>query len=233
MIKKGILTKYKYLMFDADDTLLDFKAAEKVALKTVLKNNNLPHDDNTVKVYSEINDKAWKRYEKGEILRDEIFPIRFSEFLNYLNSSYDPMEINQQYFTELRKGFILMPHAKELLDYCKDKYELYIITNGVAKTQYMRLRGSGIYDYFKGVFISEELGYQKPSVEYFEKALKGMGNPKKEDCLILGDSLSGDIKGGKNIGIDTCFVNLRNQQNSTDIIPNYEIHSLLELKNML
>ena len=231
MIKK--LNKYKYLMFDADDTLLDFKMAEKEALKRVLKNNNLPYDDKTVALYSAINDKCWKMYERGEIKRDDIFPLRFGEFLNILKSDKKAEEINYEYFSELRKCYFLMNGAKELLDYCKNKYELFIITNGVARTQYERLKGSKIFDLFKGVFISEELGAQKPSTMFFEKALKAMGNPNKNECLILGDSLSGDILGGKNIGIDTCFVNLRNIKNETDITPNYEIHSLLELKEML
>lgn len=231
MIKK--LNKYKYLMFDADDTLLDFKMAEKEALKRVLKNNNLPYDDKTVALYSAINDKCWKMYERGEIKRDDIFPLRFGEFLNILKSDKKAEGINYEYFSELRKCYFLMPGAKELLDYCKNKYELFIITNGVARTQYERLKGSKIFDLFKGVFISEELGAQKPSTMFFEKALKAMGNPNKNECLILGDSLSGDILGGKNIGIDTCFVNLRNIKNETGITPNYEIHSLLELKEML
>ena len=85
MMNKGILTKYKYLLFDADDTLLDFKAAEETALKNVLKNNHLPYDDETVKTYSKINLKYWKAFEKGEIERDQIFPLRFGEFLGVLD----------------------------------------------------------------------------------------------------------------------------------------------------
>ncbi len=233
MIEKGLLKKYKYLLFDADDTLLDFKAAEDTALKTVLKNNGLPHDDETVKTYSKINQKYWKAFEKGEIERDQIFPLRFGEFLDTLNSDLEPMVINAQYFEALRQVHTMLPDAGELIDYLVGKYKLYIITNGVAKTQHLRLKQSGIWDKFDGVFISEELECQKPSVEYFTKVLEAIGNPKKEECLVLGDSISSDILGGKNIGIDTLWVNVRDLKNYTDINPDYTVTNLKDLKKML
>lgn len=229
----GKQKKYKYLMFDADDTLLDFKMAEHAALKTVLKDNGLPEDDGTVELYSTINLKYWKMYERGEIERDDIFPLRFTEFLKSIGSPLPPMEINEQYFRQLRLGYYLLPGAKEMLDYAAGYYKLYIITNGVAVTQRSRLRGSGIDRYFSDIFISEELGCQKPSVRFFEKALKGMGNPKKSDCLIIGDSLTGDIQGGKNIGIDTCHVNVRGAVNNTGIKPDYEITALPQLLDII
>ena len=233
MINKGVLTKYKYLLFDADDTLLDFKAAEEVALKTVLKNNGLPHDDQTVKTYSVINLKYWKAFEKGEIERDQIFPLRFGEFLGVLGSDKDPMEINSQYFEALRQVHIMLPDADELVDYLVGKYKLYIITNGVAKTQHLRLKESGLQDKFDGIFISEELECQKPSLEYFNKVLAAIGNPRKEECLVLGDSISSDILGGKNIGVDTVWVNVRDLKNYTDITPDYVVTNLKDLKEML
>lgn len=233
MIEQGVLQKYKYLLFDADDTLLDFKAAEDTALKTVLKNNGLPHDDETVKTYSVINQKYWKAFEKGEIERDEIFPKRFGEFLGVLGSDLEPMAINAQYFEALRQVHTMLPDANELIDYIVGKYKLYIVTNGVAKTQHLRLKQSGIWDRFDGVFISEELECQKPSVEYFTKVLKAIGNPPKSECLVLGDSISSDILGGKNIGIDTVWVNVRNLKNYTDITPDYTVTNLKDLKKML
>ena len=233
MIEQGVLQKYKYLLFDADDTLLDFKAAEDTALKTVLKNNNLPYDDETVKTYSKINQKYWKAFEKGEIERDEIFPLRFGEFLGVLGSNLEPMAINAQYFEALRQVHTMLPDADELIDYIVGKYKLYIVTNGVAKTQHLRLKQSGIWDKFDGVFISEELECQKPSVEYFTKVLEAIGNPPKSECLVLGDSISSDILGGKNIGIDTVWVNVRDLKNFTDITPDYTVTNLKDLKKML
>lgn len=232
MINKGVLQKYKYLLFDADDTLLDFKAAEDTALKTVLKNNGLPHDDQTVKTYSKINQKYWKAFEKGEIERDDIFPLRFGEFLGVLGSNLEPMEVNAQYFEALRQVHTMLPGANELIDKLLGKYKLYIVTNGVAKTQHLRLKNSGIWDKFDGVFISEELECQKPSVEYFTKVLNAIGNPKKEECLVLGDSISSDILGGKNVGIDTLWVNIRGLENKTDITPDYTVTNLQDLKEM-
>lgn len=233
MINKGVLKKYKYLLFDADDTLLDFKAAEETALKNVLKNNGLPNDDETVETYSKINLKYWKAFEKGEIERDQIFPLRFGEFLGVMGSDLDPMEVNSQYFEALRQVHTMLPDADELVDYLVGKYKLYIITNGVAKTQHLRLKESGLKDKFDGVFISEELECQKPSIEYFTKVLNAIGNPDKKECLVLGDSISGDILGGKNIGIDTVWVNVRDLKNYTDIKPDYTVTSLKELKEML
>ena len=199
----------------------------------MLKNNGLPHDDQTVKTYSVINLKYWKAFEKGEIERDQIFPLRFGEFLGVLGSDKDPMEINSQYFEALRQVHIMLPDADELVDYLVGKYKLYIITNGVAKTQHLRLKESGLQDKFDGIFISEELEFQKPSLEYFNKVLAAIGNPKKEECLVLGDSISSDILGGKNIGVDTVWVNVRDLKNYTDITPDYVVTNLKDLKEML
>ncbi len=233
MIKNKAGLKYRYLLFDADDTLLDFLRAEKTALKKVLIKNRLPHDDMTIKTYSRINLKCWKMYEEGKIKRDEIFSLRFSEFLNILNSSANPLDVNHQYFLELSKCHFVFPYAKNLLKYAAKNYNLYIITNGVALTQRTRLRQSGLDKYFKELFISEELGFQKPSSQFFDRVVSSIGDQNRDNYLIIGDSLSSDILGGKNAEIDTMLITLRKASSSFDIVPNYEAFSLKELKKML
>ena len=226
------LKKYKYILLDVDDTLMDFKLCEHNALKNVLIKYNLPSDDATIETYSKINDRCWKQFEKGEIKREEIFPKRFTEFLKTLNSNIKPMEMNQRYFYNPRETDCLIPGATELLDYLQKKYPFFVITNGVAVTQKMRPEKSGIKKYFKKLYISEELGFQKPQKEFFDFVLNDIG-AKKEECLIIGDSLSSDILGGKNSGIDTVFVNILKNENINNIPFTFEVENLSEIKNIL
>ena len=200
--------KYTSLFLDLDDTLLDFHKAEAVAIRQVLKKHGLPYDDETVKKYSEINLSYWKRFEKGEIKREEIFENRFVTLLDYLNREGDVKAIAEDYFFYLSEGYFTVDGATEILQYLKSRgYKLYITTNGVSVTQFKRIHNSGIEDLVDGIFVSEDTGHKKPEKEYFDYIFERIPEKDKDKILIIGDSQSSDILGGINSGIDTCWYN--------------------------
>ena len=137
------------------------------------------------------------------------------------------------YVKFLSQGSFLYEDTKDLLDYLSKNYKLGIITNGLADVQHKRIRESDVGHYFDDVIISDEIKIAKPNPEIFEYALKSLNHDDKSSVLMVGDSLSSDIKGGLNASIDTCWCNLSNKVNNTDIVPKYEINNLLDLKNIL
>ncbi len=225
---------YKYLVFDLDDTLLDFKAAEAVAIRQALEEFGIDPTDKTVELYSAINLSYWKAFERGEIDREEIFEGRFHTLSSRLGVPLDTVKISRRYFKLLSCQGIVFKDAIPLLKKLKGKYVLAAATNGESGTQTNRLIASGISGFFEGgIYISGVMGYKKPQKEYFDLVLKGLGNPDRKEVLMLGDSLTGDIAGGAAAGLDTCFVNLRGSALLPEFRPTYTVTSLPDILNIL
>lgn len=223
---------YTSLFLDLDNTLLDFKMAETVAIRKVLKKYSLPYDDSAVKLYSEINRSYWERFERGEIPKNAIFEGRFKTLLENFDSEVCVSEIAKDYGIALADGFFTVKGALEILEYLKNKkYKLYATTNGMSFTQYKRIKYSGLEPFFDKVFISEDAGCQKPDRQYFEYVIENISEKNKTKILIIGDSQSSDILGGINSGIDTCWYNPDKEIPKYD--SKYEISDLMELKNIL
>lgn len=211
------MKKYSTVFFDLDDTLLDFHASETNAIKKVLKNYNLPFDDNTVALYSKINISYWKRFENGEIEKSDIFVNRFITFLESLGEDRVAQNMCDDYFAMLSLEHPFVEGAYEVLCEIKNRgYKVCITTNGVASTQYRRIRESGIEDIADCVVVSEEIGFQKPDKRYFEFAMEKCGESDASKILVIGDSQSSDILGALNAGMDSCWYNPKH------IAPNYE-----------
>lgn len=226
------MKKYKVLFLDLDNTLLDFSKAESSAIRKVFTDFSLPNDDEAVTTYSKINDFYWKRFEKGEIPKNAIFEGRFHTFLEHYNLSGDTSAISKAYFEALSQTYFLVDGAIEILDYLKTKnYYLCATTNGVARTQYNRIKNSGLEPYFDDVFVSETVGFQKPQKEYFKHVLASVPQFNKSDALIVGDSQSSDILGGINANIDTCWYNPNYDKATYNSL--FEIHTLQDLKKIL
>ncbi len=224
--------KYTSLFLDLDNTLLDFNKAEKVAISQTLKEFNLPCDEKTVKLYSEINNSFWKSFERGEIPKNAIFEGRFKTLLSILKVDRDIKSISDSYFNYLSLTYYKVDGADEILTYLKAKgYMLYATTNGFAFTQYNRIKNSGLDKYFHKVFVSEDLNAQKPEKEYFDACIKNIPEKDIRKILVIGDSQSSDILGGINSGLDTCWVNVFNSEPTYK--SNYEIKKLEELKDIL
>ena len=199
--------KYKYVLFDADGTLFDFLASEANAIRKTMSEFGIEPTDERVTTYSKINDGLWKKLEKGEIEKSVLLYHRFELFCEYYGFECDAKEMAKTYMYALSENAHLFEGAAALCARLCERFDLYIVTNGVEFIQKSRFAKSGLASFFKGLFISGEIGYEKPSVKYFEQVARSIPNFDKSLAVIVGDSLSSDIKGGIAYGIDTCWYN--------------------------
>ena len=228
------MKKYEVLLFDVDGTLLDFDKAEEEGIEGLLKHFNVPVTEENKHSYHVINKRYWEMLERGEITRDRLLGQRFEEFFGGFGIAIeDGAEVDKLYRRYLNASAVLIDGAIEMLESLKGKYPLYIVSNGVAATQYNRLAKSGLDKYFDGIFISEEANAQKPQIEFFEYCFEKMGRRDVENMLIIGDSLTSDMRGGNNAGIDTMWFNPQGQENTTEVRLNYIVKTLNEIKEML
>lgn len=226
--------KYKYILMDADDTLLDFKEDETKAISFLYKYLGIEPTPLLIKLYSDINLSFWKKYERGEIDKSEIGPGRFCELLNKMGIDKDCAAVDEIYREYLKQGGITFPNTLEVCRKLKERgYKLYIVTNGTESIQKSRFANAGFSSVIEKYFISDSVRYQKPRVEFFNHVFKDIGCTEKSAYLIVGDSLTSDILGGKNAGVDTCWCNFRNKLNETDIYPDYTIGNISQLLNFL
>ena len=199
--------RYENILLDADGTLLDFLAGEDAAVRETMTLFGIEPTDELVAAYSEINDGFWKMLERGEIKREELLYKRFQVFCERFSFSVDYMKMATDYRLLLKQQGQLLDGAVDFLQKLYGKAKLYIVTNGVATTQSQRLALSGLTKYIDEIFISENLGCEKPDIQYFEKVSELLGGLDKSKTVIVGDSLTSDIKGGIAFGIDTCWFN--------------------------
>ena len=223
------MKKYKYLLFDVDGTLLDFDKAEQYALEYTFRHYDIPLTYEINQRYEEINKKLWKDFENGLIDKKTVVYSRFVLLFKEFNIPVDGIAFEDDYQKALGQGYFVLPHTIEVLSALYQKYPLYVVTNGVSQTQYSRLEGTDIKKYFQNIFVSEDIGHQKPSKEYFDYCFKNIDKIDLSKTLIIGDSLSSDIQGGINAGIDTCWFNPHHLKKPQDMDITYEIHDLREL----
>ncbi len=222
---------YEVLFLDADGTLFDFDKAEKNALENTYRFLGIPYDHCHLKLYKEINQKAWQDYETGKITMHELKIGRFKKLFNDQDMDYD--QINTMYLNFLGEGNFEIEGASEVCKELSKKCRLVIVTNGTASVQEKRFNYSSIIQYIETMVISENTGYKKPEAAIFDYTLKKIGHKDKSSVLIVGDSLTSDIQGGINAGIDTCWYNSKEVPNKYQIMPNYEIVKLDELLTLL
>lgn len=225
--------RYEYLLFDADDTLLDFKATEQEALTGLFDSLKIKLNEQIINHYHTINHSLWASFERGEISKEFIMATRFQQLFKEQGWGLPPVNIQANYQDRLAASHITIPGVFDLLDYLKVHYKLYVVSNGVASTQFRRLKDSGLFPYFDNVFVSEEVGYQKPSLAFFKYVFSHIPNFDSARALIIGDSLASDITGGINAGLDTCWFNPHHQASTPKLPMTYMIHSLSELENIL
>ncbi len=225
------MKKYEVLLFDVDGTLLDFDRAEQDGISGLMEHYGVPVTEEHVEKYHLTNKRYWEMLERGEISRDRLLGQRFEEFFGEFGVTVDGAATDDLYRKYLNASAVLMDGAIELLEALKGRCPMYLVTNGVAETQYHRLAKSGLDQYFDGIFISEEVGAQKPQMEFFEYCFGKMGRRDVENMLIIGDSLTSDMRGGNNAGIDTMWFNPHGQENTTDVRLTYEIRTLDEVRN--
>ena len=220
----------KNILFDLDNTLFDFYASEKKALKKTLISLGLEPDEFMLKRYSEINDAHWKRLEKGELTRSEVKIGRYRQLFDEFGINASPEETTAYYEIKLSEEGDLMEGALELLKYLQGKYRLYVVSNGTLICQQGRMKNTGITEFFNDHFISQQIGFEKPQKEFFDYCFNHIQGFKKDETVIVGDSISADIIGGKNAGIKTVWFN---PDGAKSDLPDYEIHSLSEFKDII
>lgn len=221
------------VLFDLDDTLFDFHKAEKIALTKTLMHFGIDPTEETLALYSTINAAHWKRLELGEISREEVKVGRYRELFKTIGVECDPVKATAYYESMLAIGHYFMPGAPELLEELYGKYRLYIVSNGTAKVQEGRIGSSGITKYMDGIFISQILGANKPDKQFFDICFAEIPDFSLSETVIIGDSLSSDIKGGINAGITTVWFNPKGIENDNDIKPDYTIKELSEVPGLL
>ncbi len=225
------MSRYTTLLFDTDNTLLDFTKAEAYALRDTFTSHGLPFSENARATYSAVNDSFWKSFERGEILKSEIYVGRFKTTLQKLGFSADAKSVAALYEERLGSYHFAIEGALEMCEQLKKKYDLHIVTNGHRVIQSRRLKDSGLINLVNKVFISEQVGVPKPEKEYFDAVFQNIAEKDKSKILIIGDSLTSDIMGGINAGIDTCWYNPKGIK--TDIKPTYEISKITDLLKLL
>ncbi|MDR2464918.1 MAG: YjjG family noncanonical pyrimidine nucleotidase [Streptococcaceae bacterium] len=220
----------KTILFDLDNTLLDFSKAEAEALKQVYEKYEIPLTEETIEVYENINAKLWEANEAGLLSRSELFSQRFTTVFTQLGKPIESGRmIDDEYRRLLSESAHLIEGAGELLTELKTAgHPLYIVTNGTPKVSRPRIEKSGIASFFKDVFVSEEIGTNKPSKAFFDYVFEHIPE-SSNDAVIVGDSLSSDIKGGIDAGIQTIWFNPLSIQNDSGIVPDYEIKNLKEI----
>jgi 2-haloacid dehalogenase len=225
--------RYSTILFDLDGTLFDYDASEAKALESAFKDFKLPFKDNVIPTYRELNARLWKQFEEGTLSQKIIKVRRFEQLGAALDLIFDAEEFSHKYLLHLSEGTDLINGARELIESLSDTLDLVLITNGLTIVQRPRIRNSGIEQHFREVIISEEVGYAKPDAKIFDITFERLGFPAKENALIVGDSLTSDIAGGINYGIDTCWFNPNNSNGNNDVNYTYEIKELSELRRIL
>lgn len=225
---------YKFLLFDLDHTLLDFDTAEDVALTQLLKEEGVEDIQAYKDYYVPMNKLLWKNLELKKITKKELVNTRFAKLFAHFGIEKDGAYLAERYQFFLSKQGQTFPGVEDLLrKLISQGYELYAATNGITSIQTGRVKQSGISPYFKEIFISEQLNTQKPDAEFYEKIGARIPNFNKNHALMIGDSLSADIQGGNNAGIDTIWYNPHHLKNKSLAQPTYEIDSYQALLDCL
>lgn len=222
--------KYDVILVDLDDTLFHFSASARQALTEVLNRFGLPVTDACVEDYMHINQLWWERFERGEIPKSAIYAGRFSDLFLKYHMEADPVEANAYYKDRLWRHRNFMPGCEELLRLLHPVCEICVITNGTTETQRLRIEDSGLSHYFDHVFISEEMGCKKPEKRFFDQVFAVIGEEKRSRAIVLGDSLTSDMQGGRNAGLPTCFYG---DPSRADDRCDYVITNLLDFPRIL
>ncbi len=225
--------RYKWLLLDADGTLFDYDKAEASALQRTFRELGCSYQARYADVYRQINGAMWRDFEVGRISQRRLRTRRFELLFEDIGIGCDPEVFSTRYLLHLADGTDLIEGAEEVIKWLHGKVGLVLITNGIAEVQRPRFASSGLCGYFADIVISEEAGAAKPDPRIFDAAFQAMSWPKKEEVLIVGDSLASDIKGGNDYGIDTCWFNPQQEPCTVDVKIRFEIGELLELRALL
>lgn len=227
------MTEKPIILMDLDNTLLDFDRQEAAAISAMLRERGIDPTDEVLSAFRRINVRHWEMLENGELTRRQVLVGRFDVFFKELGAALDAQSAEDSYAAHLCQGYYFVPGAQALLDTLYGKCALYIISNGNARIQDARLASSGISKYFEKIFVSESMGADKPSRAFFDMVIADIPAFDPARALVVGDSLTSDIRGGRNAGLMTCWFNPGGKPPRPDIPADYEIAALSELPGLI
>ena len=223
----------RFVFLDLDDTLLDFHKAEHIAVARAFRDVGVEPTQELLTRYSEVNKLHWQMLERGELTRQEVLLRRFEALFQERGINADSLRCMERYEDYLCDGYYFVDGAEDVLDYLAPKYRLFLASNGTAKVQDARLRSSGIGRYMERCFISQHIGADKPSLAFFQRCFDEISGFDPKAAIIVGDSLTSDMRGGNNAGIQTCWFNPAGLPHDESIRLDYEIRTLAQLKDIL
>ena len=222
----------EFLLLDLDDTILDFHKAEWIALSKTIRQFGVEPTEEVLNRYHQINKWHWEQLELGIMTRAEVLVNRFGALFQELGIDVEPAACAKSYEHNLSIGHYFLPGAEEAVKQLHENYRLFLVSNGTAAVQHGRLTSAGLYPYFEQVFISQEIGFNKPDKAFFDRCFDRISGFAPDRALMVGDSLTSDIKGGVNAGLTTVWVNPEHKD-CGDIHPDYEIERLYQLEALL
>ena len=222
----------EFLLLDLDDTILDFHKAERIALSKTIQDFGVEPTEEVLALYHKINKWHWEQLELGVMTREEVLTGRFAVFFRELGKTVDSTACARSYEHNLSIGHYFLPGAEETVQALSKKYRLFLVSNGTATVQHSRLTSAGLYPYFEQVFVSQEIGFNKPDKAYFDRCFERISGFDPEKALMVGDSLTSDIKGGINAGVRTVWINPKHKD-CGDIRPDYQLDALSQLPELL
>ncbi|MFK8008471.1 MAG: YjjG family noncanonical pyrimidine nucleotidase [Saprospiraceae bacterium] len=225
--------KYDWLLFDLDNTILDFDQAMVFGFNKTIADFDIPKNEEHFFIYDVINKRCWEDLEKGKITQDQLRTLRMERFLRHIGSTEDPFRFSEKYHENLSAKIFWMDGAKSLIEDWSEQFNLVLVTNGIKEIQRARLAKTDLRKHFQHIVISDEIGVAKPHRGFFDYVFEKIDFPKKEKVMIIGDSLSSDIRGGNNYGIDTCWINLKGKTAHAHNSPKFTIEKLEELKGII
>ena len=223
----------EFLLLDLDDTILDFHKAERIAIAKSIREFGVEPTEEVLERYHWINRWHWEQLELGVMTRQEVLVGRFAALFREFGVEVDPAAVARTYEKNLSVGHYFLPGAEEAVDALHRKYRLFLVSNGTASVQKGRMTSANLYRFFEKVFVSQEIGHNKPAKAFFDACFARIPGFDPEKAMIVGDSLSSDIQGGINAGIKTCWVNPAHAAPKNGITPDYEIEALHQLGELL
>ncbi len=223
----------EFVLLDLDDTILDFHRAERIAIARTIQDFGIAPTEAVLTRYHAINKWHWEQLELGKLTRPQVLENRFAVLFRELGVAADPAACARSYEANLAVGHYFLPGAEQALEALYGKYRLFLVSNGTASVQKGRMTSANLYRFFEQVFISQEIGHDKPSKAFFDICFARIPDFQPQRAIIVGDSLTSDMLGGIRAGIATCWVNPSHAPGRPDISPDYEITGLPQLTALL
>jgi 2-haloacid dehalogenase len=230
MLRKEDITT---IFMDVDDTLLDFKECAREDVRSCCLKNGVPYSDELFEFFLSRNVILWKRIEDGLLTVDELHQTRWAGIFRDLGIEADGPAFEDDFIAGLRETSVPVTHSREVMEYLHSRYKVYVVSNASNLQQSTRLRKAGLMQYVDGVFGALDIGFNKPSPQYFDYCFSQLPGTTPAQTVIIGDSLNADISGGTAYGLHTIWFNIRNVEPSDSTFPDYTIHSLSELTSLL